>query len=69
MSQPIVREYTGDMTRGMSLMMVLTLIQVVWSSITLIWTRNEVFTDRFAPKFIFDIARALITVCFAIFWI
>ena len=66
--QPL-REFTGTMDQGMAIMMAMTILQVLVSCIFVFWTREElIFPDRVAPKFIFDICRAMLTLGFAAFW-
>lgn len=64
------KEYTGDMRVGMSIVTALVLIQVMASCIFIWWTKQElIFSDRIAPKFVFDCGRAFVSLGFAVFWI
>ena len=57
------------MRMGMSIMMVFVNVQLVISVIFIFWAREEViFGDRVVPKYIFDMARALTFLSFAVFW-
>ena len=64
-----VKEFTGSMEQGMAIIMAMTIIQVFVSSAFVFWAREElIFPDRVAPKFIFDICRAILSLGFAAFW-
>lgn len=64
-----VREFTGSMEQGMAIVMAMTIIQIIVSSAFVFWAREElIFPDRVAPKFVFDICRAIISLGFAAFW-
>lgn len=50
-------------------MMALTIIEMFVIGAWVLIAREElIFPDRVAPKYIFDAARALITLGFATFW-
>lgn len=50
-------------------MMALTIIEMFVIGAWVLISREEIiFSDRVAPKYIFDSARALITLGFASFW-
>lgn len=64
-----VREFMGSMEQGMAIVMAMTIIQVFVSSAFVFWAREElIFPDRVAPKFMFDICRAMLSLGFAAFW-
>lgn len=65
-----ILEYTGNMETGMAILASAVIAQIF---VTSLWVLNDcdspiIFIDRIAPKFIFDSARSLITLGFAIFW-
>ena len=64
-----VREFTGSMEMGMAIVMAMQILQVLVSTIFVYWAREElIFPDRVAPKFVFDLLRALLSLGFAAFW-
>lgn len=64
-----VREYAGTMEIGMAIMTSMVIAEVIISSFwVFLDCENLIFPDRVAPKFIFDIARAFITLGFSVFW-
>ena len=64
-----IREYTGTMEMGMA---ILTSVVIAQTFVGCLWVLNDndhlIFSDRIAPKFIFDSVKALITLGFACFW-
>jgi len=62
-------EFIGTMQDGMAIVMVMTILQVLVScGFVYIAHQELIFPDRVAPKFFFDIVRAMLTLAFAIFW-
>lgn len=61
--------FTGEMTRGIQLLWLISVSQLALSGLMVWWTREEViFPDRMAPKYIFDVIEVLVITPFAIFW-
>ena len=62
-------EFIGNMQDGMSIVVGMTILQVLTSSaFVLVAHRELIFPDRVAPKFVFDICRSVMTLGFAMFW-
>ena len=58
------------MVTGMNLLSMFMLIQITMACFYIMHTHEHlIFSDRVAPKFAFDSARALMTLAFTIFWI
>lgn len=67
---PPLKQFVGTMKKGMAVMMSVTILLMLLSIGTMWWTRGElIFHDRMIPKFAFDVARTVITLGFAAFWI
>lgn len=65
---PVV-EFIGNMHDGMSIVVAMTILQVVTSCAFVLVAHQEViFPERVAPKFVFDICRSVLTLGFAMFW-
>ena len=64
-----ILEYTGTMEMGMA---ILTSVVIAQTFVGCLWVLNDnehlIFSDRIAPKFIFDSVKAFITLGFACFW-
>ena len=62
-------EFIGSMEQGIAYVQMMTIILITCSAIFVWWTKHEViFPQRSAPKFVFDFARAMLVVPYAIFW-
>ena len=63
-------EYTGTMEIGMAILASIVIAQIFMISLWVLNDHNNpiIFFNRVAPKFIFDSARSLITLGFALFW-
>ena len=54
----------------MAIVLAMQILQVLVSGLFVYWAREElIFPDRVAPKFVFDLCRALLTLGFAAFWV
>lgn len=62
-------EFIGNMQQGVAYIQMITIILIASSAVFVWWTKHEViFPQRSAPKFVFDFARAMLVVPYAIFW-
>ena len=61
--------FVGSMRIGVAYITLIMIIGVVMSGDFCWWSKHEIiFQDRSAPKFIFDLARAIFIIPYMIFW-